>query len=181
MLSWNIGLKFYVTLFTCRNPIWCRRGGGLHQLTDKVSSSFLMRRTCSGSYIWIVPTIPDTLRCSRWIVLGLSKSADRRWGFNITVSHFSKMLTIRYTETCSIRPMSFETGSRSTIFFVVNYIHFDRASICAMNITNGHWLKYIMLAMVVKTMLALSLYFLSYFLIKWNKPTVTQKICIIFQ
>lgn len=180
MLSWNIGLKFYVTLFTCRNPIWCRRGGGgLHQFTDKVSSSFLMRRTCSGSYIWIVPTIPDTLRCSRWIVLGLSKSADRRWGFNIIVSHFSKMLTIRYTETCSIRTMSFETGSRSIIICL--YFVNDRASICAMNITNGHWLKYIMHAMVVKTMLALSLYFLSYFLIKWNKPTVTLKICIIFQ
>lgn len=151
-------------------------GVGLHQFTDKVSSSFLMRRTCSGSYIWIVPTIPDTLRCSRWIVLGLSKSADRRWGFNITVSHFSKMLTIRYTETFHPSHV-IRNRQQKYYYFFVN----DRASICAMNITNGHWLKYIMHAMVVKTMLALSLYFLSYFLIKWNKPTVTLKICIIFQ
>lgn len=147
-------------------------GGGLHQFTDKVSSSFLMRRTCSGSYIWIVPTIPDTLRCSRLIVLGLSKSADRRWGFNITVSHFSKVYQNVYHPPHVIR-----NRQQKYYYFFVN----DRASICAMNITNGHWLKYIMHAMVVKTMLALSLYFLSYFLIKWNKPTVTLKICIIFQ
>lgn len=99
------------------------RGGGYISLLIKY-----LRRTCSGSYIWIVPTIPwhaPVQSMNRFMVVKISWSA--MGGFNITVSHFSKMLTIPCTETCSIRPCHSKQAAEVLFIFKITSILIERA------------------------------------------------------
>lgn len=48
-------------------------------------------------------------------------------GFNITVSHFSKMLTIPCTETCSIRPCHSKQAAEVLFIFKITSILIERA------------------------------------------------------
>lgn len=111
-----------------------RGGGGYISLLIKY-----LRRTCSGSYIWIVPTIPwhaPVQSMNRFMVVKISWSA---MGGLILLSRISQRCW-RYRVPKRV-PSAHVIRNRQQKYYLFLKLHpFWSSEQCAMNMMNCHWL-----------------------------------------
>lgn len=98
-------------------------GGGLHQFTDKVSAKNMQWK------LYLDRPYNSVTRSGAVDepFYGCQNQLIGDGGFNITVSHFSKMLTILCTETCSIRPCHSKQAAEVLFIFKITSILIERA------------------------------------------------------